>query len=320
MTHDRIESLTPTALAQRLMADAAVAWGVGRLGALAEFSREASEPCDLSADGLQTARGALSLRLTDACRIYAGEALGHAEDGWSQWIAFTLPRPQARLAGRESIAELEIDAHAPRAQDRGGILFDLGIGGPHFEICVRCTDADSVAVLRSAVGRRLLEADALIHRLVAISPDRVFRSRLARIDVCQPIAAPDAHSPEGPHTHFLPHLLAGGDVYDGSAPPGWIAQCCAYPPSPIRDEMGRPKRFDRAQHETFQQILERFGDSLHWAVKRETTLAVKRGIDPGAMAPDSEAAKSSIRIALRQMRCAQGETAILKRWMDALDR
>ena len=305
-------------LVQRLLADPQVGWGLGRVGALAEFCRAEDEPCQTADGAIRTERGALRFSPDAKLRIYAGEGLGHCEASWSQWLAFALPVDDARLAGRETIAELGPDAEAPDAADRAAIRFDLGIGGPCFELCVRTADPALQGALRSARGRRLLDDDALVHRLAAASPDRVFCSRLARIEVRQPIAAPDGRSPEGPHTHLLPQFLADSALVDDTAPAGWSAQCCAYPPSPVRDALGRPKAFEATQHAFFQALVQQFGDPAHVAAKQEVANALAAGLGPEAMELESDARRIAARIALRQLRCTRGDSRLLRTWSEAL--
>jgi hypothetical protein len=185
---------------------------------------------------------------------------------------------------------------------------------------VRVTDETLLALLRARVGTRLLDDAALMQRLVAAGPDRVFESRFARIDVCQPIAQPGGHSPEGPHTHLLPHLLAVEAPADLSAPAGWVAQCCAYPPNPLQDESGRPKAFDRAQYDAFQRLLQQYGDPHHLALKRRVTDAIAAGADPDSIGEvDDEGKRTSVRIAVRQARCLQADAPVLRRWHDRFD-
>ena len=48
---------------------------------------------------------------------------------------------------------------------------------------------------------------------------------MGRVEVFQPIPSPDGKSPEGPHTHVLPRLLAHGRLNAATVPvpDGWLA-------------------------------------------------------------------------------------------------
>ena len=73
--------------------------------------------------------------------------------------------------------------------------------------------------VRKTAGNPLLGRDStMVHLLAASSPHRVFISRLARIEVYGPI--PTERTPDGPHTHLLPHLLGSSDeALDELIPP-----------------------------------------------------------------------------------------------------
>jgi hypothetical protein len=109
-----------------------------------------------------------------------------------------------------------------------------------------------------------------LRRLPALSPHRVFVSRLGRIEVYQPIPPPDGASPDGPHTHVLPRLLERGRSHAATVPipTGWVAGVTLYPPHPLRHSSGRPVDFDAARHAAFQSLMERYGSPEMVAGKR----------------------------------------------------
>jgi hypothetical protein len=310
----------PASLAiDQLLQDSQVGWSVGRQGGIAEFYWVAGEPVERRSLSIVSTRGALRFQpeVTEA-RIFAAESLGtHDRDSWSQWVAFCLPAAQSVLSARTSITELGPDADALHPEDQRALLFDLGIGGRFFQLCVRTMSPEIIAELRAAAGRVLLDEDELMHALVAMSPARVFESRLARIEVSQSIAAPGGHSPNGPHTHLLPKLIQR-DGEDGSAPAGWIAQAVAYPPHPLHDAFGARKTFDVGQFHGFQAWLEEFGDPGHLLVKRTVANAVRSGVSPTALDVD-QGRFESVRVALRQLRCLDGESQTLSRWCGAFN-
>ena len=160
------------------------------------------------------------------------------------------------------MTELGADHAAVRPQDRDAILFDLGLGGEQAEVCVRSADPEAIALLRSACGAALMQSNALMQRLPALSPHRVFCCRMGRVEVYQPIPAPDGKSPEGPHTHVLPRLLAHGRLNAATVPvpEGWLAGMTLFPAHPLLRADGRPISFDAARYHAFQSLMKQFGD------------------------------------------------------------
>jgi hypothetical protein len=165
------------------------------------------------------------------------------------------------MSGRTVVTEIGPDRRALRPEDRDAILFDLGLGGATAEICVRSADPGTIGLLRESHGRRLFECTSLLSRLPELSPPRVFVSRLGRIEVYQPIPAPTGKSPDGPHTHVLPRLLARGRSHAATVPipGGWVAGMTLYPPHPLRMGSGKPIAFDAARHAAFQALMDRYG-------------------------------------------------------------
>ena len=108
----------------------------------------------------------------------------------------------------------------------------------------------------------MLQNGALMHRLPALSPHRVFCCRMGRVEVYQPIPAPDGKSPEGPHTHVLPRLLAHGRLNAATVPvpEGWLAGMSLFPAHPLLRADGPPTAFDAARYHAFQSLMEQFGD------------------------------------------------------------
>jgi hypothetical protein len=199
------------------------------VGAIAEFMRAPADDaeCDC-ATSVVTGRGALRIAVTPETRIVR---FTHNASGL-RCIALCLPEARARLNGRTTLTELGRDAGALRHGDRDGILFDLGICSPFFDFCIRTADAAAVRRLREQLGTPLFTDDlAPLAEIAAMQPHRIVCSRLARIEVYQPIAAPEGTTPDGPHTHLLPQLLASNHAYaiDEPIPRGWIPCAHLYP-------------------------------------------------------------------------------------------
>ena len=186
-------------------------WMCGGFGALAEFHFDAGEEIAFVQGeeiGAVTARGAFRLELVPELRPVAYETMSKTGKGWGQGLVLCLPQKLARMGVRTVVTELGPDAEAIRAQDRGAILFDLGIGKPQSDICVRSADPNTIELLREACGRSLFaHGNELAAQMPALSPHRVFRSKVARVEVYQPIPPPDGKTPDGPHTHVRPNLV-----------------------------------------------------------------------------------------------------------------
>jgi len=240
-------------------------WSCGRFGAIAEFHRDSSEPAAIAERpflSAATARGAIRIDAPDDLRPIAYETISKCIESWGHGLALCLPRERARMNGRSVITEVGPDREAVRAEDRDALLFDLGLGGASAAICVRTSNAATIRLLRAACGKTLFEgASNLLTRLPALSPHRVFISALGRIEVYQPIPPPTGTSPDGPHTHVLPRLLARGRSHAATMPipSGWVVAMTLYPPHPLRQASGRPIAFDPTRHAAFQALMDRYG-------------------------------------------------------------
>jgi len=286
--------------------DPHASWGCGRFGAIAEFHRDPDEPAEIveseSAVCVGTNRGALCLEMPSELRLVAYETIGTCIDSWGQGVALCLPHDTGRTSGRTIVSELGPDLEAVRPTDRAALLFDLGIGGEQAEICVRSADRDVIALLRSASGRPLFShTPAFARDLQTLSPHRVFRCRLGRIEVYQPIPAPDGKTPDGPHTHVLPRLLALGRGHAATVPipEGWIAGMTLHPAHPLLGASDEATAFDRARYEAFQALMDRYGDPALKAGKQAAFATGTRGA-----ADDTNRRRQSLgyRIGLRQSR------------------
>ncbi|MCX7361945.1 MAG: hypothetical protein NTV97_08785 [Alphaproteobacteria bacterium] len=278
-------------------------WMCGRFGAVAEFHRDPGEPVDIVVEptiAVATARGGMRLDVPSELRLVAYETLGKCTS-WVQGVALCLPDELARMGGRAVVTELGPDSEAVRAQDRAALLFDLGLGGDYAEICVRSADPETVALLRAIEGQPLfVHGHALLQRLPRLSPHRVFRSRLGRVEVYQPIPPPDGVSPEGPHTHVLPRLLMAGLDHAATVPipKGWVAAMTLYPTHPLHTSSGETT-FDRASYAAFQSLLAQYGDPALLAGK---AVAVAQGAEPK---PATRAQRTGFRVGRRQLQWLQ---------------
>jgi len=289
------------ALLSAQLRDAGAAWSCGGFGAIAEFHRDPDEPVRL-AEGTAlvaaTPRGALRIEAVPALRPVAYEAASRHAESWEQGVALCLPRAAALMARRTMVTELGPDRDAVRPVDRDAVLFDLGLGVLQADFCVRTRDAETLAVLRAACGAPLLApGSAVAPRLVALSPHRVVRCRIGRIEVYRPIPPPGATTPDGPHTHLLPKLLRQTRPHAATVPipAGWLAGMTLFPPHPLGAAAGADVAFDRARHAAFQAILARFGDPEQRAGK---AAAASGAADDRHLT--TRAARMGFRVALRQ--------------------
>ncbi len=185
-------------------------WSVGAYGAIAEFMRSDGEAFELTKTNIGceyvTARGGLRVQLREGVRTI---------DAGPHGVAYCLQASEAAMGQREVITELGPDTDAIQAEDHAAVLFDLGVGAPQVDFCVRTGDPGLIEVIRASEGQRLFASDnPAIGVLLEASPDRVCISRIARIEVYQQIAEPGETTPDGPHTHLLPELIMKGLAYD----------------------------------------------------------------------------------------------------------
>ena len=308
------------------LADPEAQWSLGTFGAIAEFMRDADEPAEVVREepvaAVVTPRGGIRLEVRPGLRPIAFETI--TTQSWSQRVAFCLPERESTTSRRTVLTELGPDAQALRAQDRGGVLFDLGLGLLQVDCCIRTSDAALTDGLRAHAGRSLFEHGNLAMGLILRhSPHRVFVTRAGRAEVYQAIPAPGGTAPEGPHTHVLPKLLAHGRTHAATEPipKGWVSCAHLYPAHPLRDGYGRAQPFDGGRYAAFQRLLSRHGDAEHLQLKRNVIKALNAGAGPEAIAmPSDRFAQASIRVALRQLKASSGTLPALTAWFAAHDR
>lgn len=316
-------AITPVLAAH--LADCRTGWSMGTFGAIGEFTRDADEPVlsfgDVATRAVVTSRGGLCLAGSDELRLIASESL--TKESWSQRVALCLPQDRCTMHERRVLTELGPDDDALRDVDRGGALFDLGLGCRQVDVCVRIPDIDTAQALRRAIGQPVFAPGSIaLPLLMAANPHRVFLSRLGRLEVFQPIPPPDGRSPDGPHTHILPKLLVTGRTHAATEPlpDGWTPCAHFYPAHPQRDGPGRARDFQTEWHTAFQKLLDVFGSPELVALKRHVMARIAAGDAPGpetGMTGRHE--RATIRIALRQMRGAGTTSAALRDWLAVFD-
>jgi hypothetical protein len=234
-----------------------------------------------------------------------------------------LPQAAAAMNQRGVLTELGPDNEALRGEDRGAVLFDLGLGVLQVDCCIRTRDSELANGLRGYAGRSLFEpGNPVMGLILSASPHRVFVTRAGRAEVYQAIPQGGGTAPEGPHTHVLPKLLAHRRTHAATEPiPSGLVSCAhLYPAHPLRDGYGRARPFDAARYSAFQRLLSRHGDVEHVRMKRNVVKAINAGAAPDAIAmPADRFAQASIRIALRQIKASEGTSPALATWFAAHD-
>jgi hypothetical protein len=299
-------------LAEQL-ADPAACWSAGTFGAVAEFARETGESAEYHDLAVSTTRGALAVCADPRIRPVAYERLTPG-DGWSHGIALCLPSSECAMHRRTVVTELGPDRDALRTDDREATLFDLGLGVDHLDACVRTAHPETLEYLRAAEGHSLFEPGLpFAARIPELSPHRVFLTRIARAEVYQPVPPPGGTSPDGPHTHILPRLLAARRTHPATEPipDGWVPVAHIFPSHPTTEPDGRRVPFDPLRHKAFQRLLGMFGDPAQVRAKTRIIDAVRRRSAPSA---GSDADPRTIRLALRQLDHTDGESATLRAW------
>jgi predicted Fe-S protein YdhL (DUF1289 family) len=203
-------------------------WVGGVYGAVAEFCIGAGERVKVvDSEGClvaRTARAAMRIHVSDHVR-----ALAFANN---RVIVLALPRGRAPTVGNRGLTVIGPDIEAIRPSDREGYLYDFGLGWGCSGFCVRTADPVLRHVLDGRVGDQWPELLAAAGRQVLeASPARVVVNPIGRIEVSTPIPPPGAQTPPGPHTHFLPPLLAAArETAPGMELPQAYAPCLTYYP------------------------------------------------------------------------------------------
>ena len=300
-------------------------WSVGTFGALAEFSRDPHEAVefvhsdrDLSAI---TARGGIRITPLRELRPVASESI--TRESWSHRVALCLRESHGAMAQRLVLTELGPDREALRESDREAPLFDLGLGALQVDACIRVSDRSVASELRALTGRNVFEpGNPVMAIVVPHSPNRVFVSRIGRLEVFQPIPPPDGRSPEGPHTHVLPKLLQHRRTHASTEqiPEGLVPCAHLYPAHPAKDAFGRALPFDEERNAFFQEALQQFGDKDIVELKRRIHRAIEDGADPSiVVVPNDRFARGSARITLRQLKASRRMLPALAAWLQAYD-
>lgn len=186
-------------------------WAIGAHGAVAEFVIGDDEPAEINVTdtfiSARTDRAGLRLQKHDKTRAFA-LMLGEGE---MAALALTMPRLRLALPVNGVLTRFGPDTQAIDPDARDEVLYDLGIGRAATWFGLRTGDRDLIARLDRVAGQPWQSAMAEIDgEVIERSPTRVVETALARAEISTPIPSDGEMSPEGPHTHLLPGLLAMG--------------------------------------------------------------------------------------------------------------
>jgi hypothetical protein len=296
-------------------------WSLGTFGGIAEFARDRDEDVaiDLGDQSLSavTSRGGIRISPSATTTPFASESVTRL--GWAHRISLCLPEQGCAMARRKVFTEIGPDDAPLRKDDRGAILFDLGLDVKQADLCIRVADHAVAAELRKCVGQNVFDpANRAMGIILAANPHRVFVSRIGRAEVYQPIPSANGKSPDGPHTHVLPKLLRHRRTHAATepVPAGFVPCAHIYPQHPLKDALGREKPFDSASHLAFQELLEKFGAPEAIALKAQVTALVEAGQGPESLpAPVDRLSRTTIRVALRQLEARGHASPMLNAWL-----
>ncbi len=296
-------------------------WSLGTFGAIGEFMRDIGEAAELDHHSVMTNRGGVRLDSHEGMQLFAFETATRLS--WSQRVAICLPRDRSAMNHRATLTELGPDHDALNPGNRNDILFDIGLDTWQVDVCVRTGDPALAEQLRAHCGQETFAPGNPAGQLIlAHSPHRVFVTRIGRLEVYQPIPPADGKSPEGPHTHVLPNLLRHRRTHSATEPiPDGLVPCgYFYPAHPAKDANGHDSPYDPEKYTSFEAILRRYGNSRFASLKDQVRIAVEQDRDPADMSVAGRHTLSNIRVALRQLRIANGGLPALARWDAAYER
>lgn len=303
------------------LADPAAGWSVGSWGAVADLELADDQHRRVRGLAAWAPQAGVRIQPVDELRIVAYERCLRAPGTWRQALALCLPAARARMRARGRVTALGPDRGALRPEDRACALFDLGVGTPWADFCVRTADPTVSGILHRAEGTSVWDRDPGVRELlITSSPARVVLTAAVRAEVSTPIPAPGDVTPAGPHTHLLPKLLATGRAHAAidPIPAGLVPVATIFPAHPIFGPGGVPIPFDLDRHVAFQRLLRVYGDALHVATKDEVAAAVMAGTapEPRPTGPGSVARTRAVRVALRQLARTDPSAPGLRAWQE----
>ncbi|MEM7468696.1 MAG: hypothetical protein AAF387_17645 [Pseudomonadota bacterium] len=165
-----------TKLIEGQMRNRRCGFSVGGFGALAEYQDDAGK-INVASDGkleAHSARGALRINFTGNESALAYETLSSRADSWQHGLTIFGKLDEFGGACRNVLTELGPDQAALAQHEMGASVFDLGVGLPNVDFCVRTSDSDLIKRLRRQIGNSIFEVEQhVIDDVIDASPSRV---------------------------------------------------------------------------------------------------------------------------------------------------
>ncbi len=310
--------------------DSTQGWSLGSFGAIAEFTWDQGEDIQSFNDGCigrMTPRGAIALSLHEELKPIAYETLRKHPKRWGQAVAFCLPESFAKRESKTLLTEIGADTSALQSSQKQAILFDLGLDQSFVDVCIRTNDQQLISHLRQACGISVwAKNNDIMQRIIQAGPTRVFITNIGRAEVYQPIGI--EKSPEGPHTHVLPKLLASKRAFSANTPipKGWLPMLTLHAANPCIDKLGKDKPFEMDTYKQFQAILQEWGSSDYLAQKNASWQALAEQVQAADFQQgDNRQLRTATRIAIRQyqhyqMGLSAEQFACIDSWRLAFDK
>lgn len=300
-------------------------WSIGTFGAVAEFHRTPDEPVDRrdtpSSLAITTAKGGLRVEASQELTIVPFDNLNSDGETWNHSVVFC-----ARFAPRAPnvITPLGHDHEAIREEDRDAFLYDIGAGLGLVRMCVRTNDKALISVLDKTAGQHIFgpSGGEIMQAFLAAQPHRITMSPAGRAEVYQNIPLPGGQSPEGPHTHLLPKLVARNRTHSANSPipDGLQPVLNLHPKSPWRDGLGKRLPYDREADDVFEEILAKYALPDDRAVRLRVEQAIRDGVMPKEFSwPETRRGRTEARVTLRRL-AARTTTPALAAWRAEFDR
>jgi hypothetical protein len=184
-------------------------------------------------------------------------------------------------------------------------------------MAIRTQDAELIAALDAAVGQPVLASGDVMECILRSQPHRVLISPAGRVEVYQPIPMPGGASPEGPHTHLLPKLIAKDRPHSANTPipEGWQSALTLHPPSPWRTSLGERRPFCPRTDTAFAPLLAHYQSAEDQAVRDAIVAAIDEVDLPW---PRNRRARHKARIVLRRLHAGGDVRAV--EWRKTYDK
>jgi hypothetical protein len=99
-------------------------------------------------------RGALQIKFDiDEVKLICYEDVSSKGWAWNHGIAACLPESKSSMGNRSVLTKLGTDENALRSDAKDHVLFDMGLGAPHVDFCVRTNDPYLIDILTRAEGK-----------------------------------------------------------------------------------------------------------------------------------------------------------------------